>query len=515
LTPERSPRLLVAAPNLFDLVVHHGHVIAGLAEAGVEVRVRYGSEDQLTAAGFQERLRGSDVDVRPLPPDLKPSRRHRPRGDLLAFRLRQLANLLRYYHPDYRQRQWLREWWASRAPDVPGTWAARIGRLGGRACLITVRGVSVVDRLLPPAQSARALLAAERPDAVAAVGVVRNPELVELLKAAAEARLPSATWVQSWDHLSTKGLLHFVPDRVFVWNEVQRDELRRYHGIPPERASITGAQSFDYWFDGREPAARDVFCRDYGLDPDRPIVVYLSSSRLGEPDLDTFFLPWLRALRSSGDPVLETASVLVRPHPMDARHWARLRPPDPGVVVSRSATHDPVHGETFRKRYRDELHHACVAVGINTSAMIEAAIAGKPVCTVELPEVADRQRGTVHFEYLTTAGGGLLRTAASFEEHVADLRELIRRDPYERDAKSTRFVEAFVRPHGLEVAPGKVFVDEMLRLLAAGASTVPTRAAPARALGRLIHRAAPVVGAPLLGRRRTKPASARLRERVR
>jgi hypothetical protein len=154
-----------------------------------------------------------------------------------------------------------------------------------------------------------------------------------------------------------------------------------------------------------------------------------------------------------------------------------------------------VHGDAFRRRYRDELHHASVAVGLNTTAMIDAAIFGKPVCTVELPELRLRQRGTVHFEYLTKAGGGLVRTATGFDEHVRTLGELVRRDPYAHDAQSTRFVRAFVRPHGLEVAANDVFLDEMLRLLEAPSDVrLPSRLG--RAVGRTIHRAAPVLGAP-------------------
>ena len=51
--------------------------------------------------------------------------------------------------------------------------------------------------------------------------------------------------------------------------------------------------------------------------------------------------------------------------------------------------------------------------------MIDAAILGKPVCTIELAELAFGQRGTIHFEYLSTVGGGLLRTSSTFALHVA------------------------------------------------------------------------------------------------
>jgi hypothetical protein len=151
-----------------------------------------------------------------------------------------------------------------------------------------------------------------------------------------------------------------------------------------------------------------------------------------------------------------------------------------------------VHGAEFRRRYRDELHHASVAVGLNTSGMIDAAVLGTPVCTVELPELAERQRGTVHYEYLMKTGHALLRTSTSFEEHVEILGELARRDPYSRDERSRRFVQSFVRPHGTDVSPGTFFADEALQLLASSSELrMPGRFG--RSFGRIISIAAPVL----------------------
>ncbi len=513
LTEKRSPRLLIAARTLFELRAHYEEILVCFVRAGVDVTVRYLDDKRLDRESYLDtlRARGIGIEVRPL--SLKPSRRSGHRADLLALRLRQLANLLRYRHPDYRDRAWQRERWLASTPSGPRKWAVRLGRLGSRPALLVTRLIGAVDRVLPPSESARAVVAETRPDAVVTVGIVRNPELVDVMKAAAEARVPTATWIQSWDNLTTKGLLHFAPDRVFVWNEIQRDELARYHGVPSSRACVTGAQSFDHWFEDAVPTKRETFCREYGVDPERPILLYLSSSRLIEPPPDVFFLRWLDAIRSSDDSRVANAFVLVRPHPLDARHWVSIVGRHEDVQVSRAALELPAHSPEFRARYRDELHHASVAVGVNTSAMIEAAIMGTPVCTVEDPDLASRQRGTVHFQYLLEAGGGLLRSAPTFPEHVAQLGELVGRDPYERDELSTRFVQAFVRPNGLDVRPGDVFLDESLRLF--GARTqVRLPGVPGRVLGRLIRWTAPLAGAPLLDENRIRARRLQLRRAI-
>ena len=483
-------RLLVVTRDLALLRGHYEDVLALLATSGVAVRIRYLNEQGLTAESFASimRARGAEVFLEPL------ARPKRGAGDRLALRLRQLTNLLRFSHPDYRNRDWLREIKFVRAAPGPRRWAERLGRTGASGAAMRV--ASYVDGILPPAKPARDVVAAERPDAVVAVPVIRTPEFVDYLKAGSWQGIPTASWIQSWDNLSSKGLLHFRPDRVFVWNSTQKDELARYHGIPEGNVCVTGAQTFDHWF-GDEPAStREDFCARNGLDPALPIVLYLASSRQLEPPPGEFFARWLAALRSSGDPALAGASVLARPHPTDVDPWLELALDEPLLAISPGTAEAPINSPEFRRRYRDELHHASVAVALNTSGMIDAAIFGKPVCTIELPEFAFGQRGTIHFEYLSTVGGGLLHTAPSLDEHVAQLEALIGREPSERDERSDRFVRAFIRPHGLDVRPSEVFAAEMLRLLREpSAVSIPGPAA--RSLGRIVHGAAPILGAPL------------------
>jgi hypothetical protein len=441
----------------------------------------------------------------------------------MALNMRQLSNLLRFSHPDFDSRDWLRDVKFQKAAPGPLRWARRLNALGRRPGLAAVTLTRRADDILPAADAATTLIEEARPDAVVVVGVIRTPEFVEHLKAARAAGIATAIWIQSWDNLSSKGLLHFVPDRVFVWNETQRSELARYHGIPADRVSITGAQTFDHWFNGEHPASREDFCRRCGLDPERPILLYLVSSRQAEPGPETFFPRWLEAVRADDDPTLAGASVLLRPHPTAVEPWLEAATSDPRVVVSPSTAADPINSPAFRRRFREELHHASVAFAINTSGLIDAAIFGKPALTVELPEFAHVQRGTVHFEYLTTVGGGLLRSAPTLEDHVAELARLIHRDPYERDERGERFIAEFVRPQGDEPS-WRVFADEMLRLLSAPSGVRPPGFG-ARLGGRLLRRSAVILGAPLepedfrtvmdVRRRRARKAWKRRRKRIR
>jgi hypothetical protein len=501
---DRNLRLLIVSGNLALLRGHYQEVITALARAGVDVRIRYINEKLLDPEEFAESFRaaGADVDIDRLP------RVERHGADALGLRLRELGNILRYTHPDYAGRTVLAERALLKTGPAVRRWGARITRTGARAPAIA-RRVAWIERAVPAPSHAVRLVAEHEPNGVVVVPVIRVPALVDYLKAAAAARAATAIWVQSWDNLTNKGLLHFTPDRVFVWNETQKQELSRYHGVPPDRVCTTGAQTFDHWFNGDPVPSRVEFCSDLGIDPGTPIVLYVASSKQIAPDEPAFFERWLRAVRSSSDALLASATILLRPHPTLAQAWqSRGFDTEPGVVVSPSTLHDQINSDPFRARYRGELHHATLAVGINTSAFIDAAIFGKPGCTVELPELFHGQRGTVHFDHLTQPGAELLRTAQSIDGHLEQLSELIRRDTYARDERSDAFVRSFVRPHGLDVRPADLFVQEMLALCREPTAISPPVGA-ACAVGVALARAA--VLSPLL--EGPRPLARKIRKR--
>jgi hypothetical protein len=487
------PRLLIVTGNLSLLRAHYDPVIVALAAQGVDVSIRYYKETQLDPEEYAASLAaaGADVLLR------KMAGEKRNAADRLALRLRDIGNTLRYTHPDYAGKTILSERSLEKIEPGVKRWSRRIRRLPPSLAAVVARALAWVEAGLPAGRRAREVLAEEQPDAVAVVPVIRLPRLVDFLKAGVERGIATAVWVQSWDNLTNKGLLHFVPDRVFVWNTSQEQELARYHGISADHVCMTGAQTFDHWFEEVQVRERAAFCAELGVSPDEPIILYLASSRQIAPDEPPFFERWLRAVRSSDDPVLHTATILVRPHPtlVDAWHSHGFDR-EPGVAVSPSLLESQMNSREYRERYRAELHHASLAVGINTSGLIDAAIFGKPACTVELPELFHGQRGTVHFELLAREESGLLRVAPGLEEHVAELSALVRRDTYAADERSRAFVRGFVRPNGLDISPTKVFAREMLALLRSP-SHVSATTVLQRVTGRLVARGAFVVGAPL------------------
>jgi hypothetical protein len=111
----------------------------------------------------------------------------------------------------------------------------------------------------------------------------------------------------------------------------------------------------------------------------------------------------------------------------------------------------------------EALHHSAVAVGLNTSAQLEAAVAGRPVLTLLVPEFAAGQQGTLHFSYLLKEQGGFVELAPDMETHVRQLTAAV---AGEYDPKAIRrFVESFLRPRGVRRPASPIMVEAIEALV--------------------------------------------------
>jgi hypothetical protein len=391
----------------------------------------------------------------------------------LAADIRSALDLVQFLSPrfndTYRERAW------RRAPR-PAAWLARTR--AGRASLVrkaTAASFRVADRVIPTNDEIERYLVSRRPDVVLFTPYVGLRTIQpDFLRAAQALGLRTGVCVKSWDNLSSKSLIRPVPDRVFVWNGIQREEALTLHSIPPSRIVVTGAQCFDEWF-AWSPRPREEFCGRVGLDPARPLVLYACSVPWTGQSEVGFVRRWVSAIRAAGG-LFADAGVLVRPHPKRAHDWADDDLSDlPGVVVYPSDGHAPTD-DASKADYYDSIYHSSAVVGLNTSAMIEAAIVGRPVLTVLEPEFERVQGGTLHFRYLLEVGGGLLRSARTLDEHVDQLKAAVA-GVDDAASRASQFIAEFVRPHGLNVPATPIFVDEVERLAEAAAPR-PRRTPP-------------------------------------
>jgi hypothetical protein len=403
--------------------------------------------------------------------------------------VRGILDWLRYLGPEYANAPKLKARVEARVPAGVRRILLAFGaaRPGPRAVLRRI--LEGAERALPWPPALERMLRDQQPDVVCVTPLVDlGNNQPDVLRAARSLGLPTVLCVASWDNLTNKGMIRGEPDYVTVWNEFQRDEAIALHRQRPERVLATGAHSYDHWFAWEPARSRAAFCAEVGLDAERPFVLFLGSSPFIAPgEVETGFVRrWIAALRD--DPRLRELGVLVRPHPQNGAQWRTADLSDLGAVaVWPRGGADPVDAES-RADFHDSIEFCAAVVGINTSALIESAVVGRPVLTVLADEFRQTQEGTLHFEHLRRAGGGMLIEADDLDTHREQLAAVL--DGGHDPAARNRFLEAFVRPQGLDVPSAPVLADALER----AAVSVPAPHAARGVVERLARAAWPLAG---------------------
>ncbi len=425
----------------------------------------------------------------------------------LGRRLRLSLDYLRYLEPRYEHTIQLRARAAQRTPAVVVRLLEMPGLRTPFGRGLVARVLRAFERALPRSASVDAFIAAQRPDMVLVTPLVDlgSPQ-IDYLRSAKALGTRTVLPVCSWDHLSTKALLRVIPDTVIVWNEEQRTEAVDMHGVPAPRVAVTGAQCYDQWW-GRTPVrSRQAFCEHVGLRADKPFILYVCSTLFRNTvDEPPFVVDWVRAVRSSPDPRLRDIGLLIRPHPTRLKEWESV---DLSEFSQVAFFGDHPVDEQSKHDYFDSMYYSAAVVGLNTSAFIEAAVVGRPVHTIMLPEISlTNQEGTIHFQYVLA---GLLHGARSFDEHVRQLGDTLLPEGVD-DPRSRAFAGMFVRPFGAGEQATPRFVAAIEQSLAVPAPA-PDRAGVADALLRLpLH----AMTALVIGRARLRLQSKRVRNRLR
>ena len=377
--------------------------------------------------------------------------------------LRELVNFLSYYSP---RRAPFSETLARRWAEFLPARLKWLPECPGLCRFLASDGVSRLLRWLaeraPLYESIVKDLRKRKPDVMVAAATFLPHSLeLEYLRTARRLGLRTAVIVPSWDNLTTKGIFHVLPDRVLVWNAAQVEEAVAMLRLPRERLAVTGAPRYDLWFNLRPRLSAAEFRAEAGLAPAGPVIVWLCSS--GFIAKDEVAIVREVAAHLAADPgwTSRGGQLLVRPHYQNLPQWRAAADaakegfslwPHPDKL-ERFQTGD-LHQGLF-----DTLYHSAGAVGINTSAFLEAAVVDRPCFAILDPRVAGTQSDIPHFQHLIR--GGFLQTAVEPGELARQLvATLAGEDPLREGRR--HFVRDFLRPRGMEKAACEILAEEIV-----------------------------------------------------
>jgi hypothetical protein len=213
---------------------------------------------------------------------------------------------------------------------------------------------------------------------------VHSRVATQAVQAAQWLGIPTATFIFSWDNLTSQGRLIPPYDYYLVWNNALRDQLLEiYSSVRPEQVLVTGTPQFDFHFRPEFHWSREEFCARVGADPARPIVLYttgMANQMPGEPSIVEGIATVLREMTELGPPQL-----LVRVYPKDkTARFDEVKHRNQDVLFPEI----PWEPHWYTPRIEDVyllsnmLRHAAVGINVASTVSLELCMFDKPVINV-------------------------------------------------------------------------------------------------------------------------------------
>jgi hypothetical protein len=214
----------------------------------------------------------------------------------------------------------------------------------------------------------------------------RPPIIIPAVLAAQSLKIPTCTFIFSWDNLASKGRIAAPFDHYLVWSELMRKELLQYYpDVTPDRVHIVGTPQFDPYGDATLLAPREEFFRSISADPRRPLICY-SGGDVHNVDDPNHVRTLLDAIRSGQ--IRKNPQVVLRPSPVDdGRRYDALRTDYPELIYAR-----PAWVSTRSNSWRSVIplpedvafltnitQHADLNVNFGSTMTIDFALRDKPV----------------------------------------------------------------------------------------------------------------------------------------
>jgi len=363
-----------------------------------------------------------------------------------------------------------------------------LGRLGAeprRIRMIDAVHVALVERLAEVGAYKR-LFERTRPGVVFATSQRHYSDysLLPAVVAAKELGIPTATFIVSWDNLSSKGRIVAPFDHYLVWSETMRGELQKYYPqIAGDRIHVVGTPQFDPYGDPDMLWSREEFFRRIAGDAGRKLICFSGGDAETcpeDPGHVRVLLEQIRAGKIKGNP-----QVLVRPSPADdGTRYRAVRESFPELIFAPPAWLHPKGGNWTRIIPQREdvaflanlTHHADLNVNLGSTMTLDFGLHDKPVVNVAFDIANPPLFGMPVYDYyyhyehfLPVVAFGASRIARSAEALPEHINAYLSDPTLDREGRR-RLVEMHV-----DVQPGessRVTVDALARIAARASAAV-------------------------------------------
>ena len=274
--------------------------------------------------------------------------------------------------------------------------------------------------------------------------VVSNTQhryVAEVRRICRRHNIPIVGYIASWDHTVGKGCVNPWLDLYIVQNPIMKQELIDLHHIDASRIRTTGWPQTDIFFRRRPAHDYSHLLESYGLEPDKPAVLFTGNTVTNAPYEGAFNSRVVEWWKSSGAD--KDFSIIFRPHPKDSEWKVRYRDAldVPGIHVQEPSYQDI---ETLALL----LQHAGAVVTNAGTILLDSLVNGRPLVCVLFDEGAPAgevysQKNTVGKHYEGLMASGAFYKSEGFEEMTSQIQNCLQ-DPAALESERKRICEEIV-----------------------------------------------------------------------
>lgn len=226
------------------------------------------------------------------------------------------------------------------------------------------------------------LIKKEKPILVVSTSIMSDIETA-VIKAAKKMKVRVVGMPKSWDNPSRAGF-RAKADTLVVWSEFMAEQSEKFQNYKREDIRIIGIPQFDYYADKSRIWSKEKFCNEFGLDIDKPIILFTSEGKAVPEDKEIASIIYNFIKNNE---LSKECQLLIRPHFFykdEEKKFTHLLYKE-NVVVDLS--NEPSAG--FRdhadyswyhlERFVNSLYHANVIVNVASTIALDGIALDRPV----------------------------------------------------------------------------------------------------------------------------------------
>lgn len=213
---------------------------------------------------------------------------------------------------------------------------------------------------------------------------IHSRNAIQAVQAAQWLGIPTATFIFSWDNLTSQGRITLPYDYFLVWNESLRQQLlEMYDWIKPENVFVTGTPQFDFHFRSEFYQSREEFCKSVGADSKRPIVFYstgMANHMPAEPEIVEAIADILNEYE-----IEERPQLLVRVYPKDLTgRFDEMKKRRTDILFPKIEWEEAWLTPKFEDSFAlvNTLRHCALGLNVASTISLELCMFDKPVINI-------------------------------------------------------------------------------------------------------------------------------------